>query len=335
MFLLAPIPTEEQLEKVQMNITLGPPKYPEVNQKKLETFKRDQIVDMEFAWKMLNTEFKSEQLQIASTMFKIEIGQRLESSIKLAHAIDCIPLNTHDIQIQMVIFTAAPLIGRWKQFIDIGKVLPLQAFEQFRQVSQNMPVPDYSILFEIAKEEQAQEFLVPNPSELPWIQYNVSKIRIKFRNLNCEEFIEKQKELLNEIQQNEENIFWEEVPNPNNVHLRRMGAIYQCISFSETPQQLCGIFNKSSINVRGKTQAIMGPSNKNSQLKTNSQIQMNSEDMQILVQEEMWNLKQDTRNLNLFRGMYILTFIIKLMILNLDLNDKCIVNKKLNNSIFD
>merc|ERR1719272_735151 len=33
MFLLAPIPTEEQLEKVQMNITLGPPKYPEVNQK--------------------------------------------------------------------------------------------------------------------------------------------------------------------------------------------------------------------------------------------------------------------------------------------------------------
>ena len=52
---------------------------------------------------------------------------------------------------------------------------------------------------------------------------------------------------------------WEDVPNPNSIHLRRMGAIYQCISFSESPQQLCGIYRDDAIRVRGKTQAVMGP----------------------------------------------------------------------------
>merc|ERR1711976_495897 len=231
---------------------------------------------------------------------------RLESSVKLASALDSIPLDTNDLQTQMVIFTAAPLIGRWKQFVNVGKVLPLQAFEQFKQVAQNMPVPNYSILFEIAKKERAEEFSTPNPSELPWTQLNVSSIRIKFISLNCGKFIDKQKELLKEIE-NEENIFWEEIPNPNNIHLRRMGAIYQCISFSETPQQLCGIFRENSIKVRGKTETTL-PIDSSSYPKSNffSQNQISNKNAEILVQEEEWDLKQDVENLNSFKGFYTL-----------------------------
>jgi len=126
-----------------------------------------------------------------------------------------------------------------------------------------------------------------------------------FSNLNCGEFIDKQKELLKEIERNEEDIFWEEIPNPNNIHLRRMGAIYQCISFSETPQQLCGIFRENLIRVRGKTQTALASESKlNSQSKFCSQTRKNNENTEILVQEEKWNLKQDIKKLNSFKGIY-------------------------------
>merc|ERR1719242_2969807 len=128
---------------------MGPPSGPpgamsnvEIDPEKLELFKADQARDMEVAWKFLETKFKSKDLQANACLLKIEIGQRLESSVKLANAMDSIG-DAKDMPSKMVAFTAAPLIGRWKYFMNIGNSLPPIAFQQFSEVSQNMPVPDY------------------------------------------------------------------------------------------------------------------------------------------------------------------------------------------------
>jgi len=294
MFALAPSP--------EMGMG-GPGEVPDIDPNELEIFKTDQARDMEFAWRLLDTRFAAQNIRSTAVLLKIEIGQRLESSVKLANALDSIS-GAPNIQTQMVSFTAAPLIGRWEQFIGIGEMLPPFAFEQFSGVSQSMPVPDYTVLFQIAKEENAAAMPVPDPENMPWEQFHIGSIRVKFKDLNCEEFTEKREELLQEIHQSEEIVKWEDVPNPNSIHLRRMGAIYQCISFSESPQQLCGIYRDDSIRVRGKTQAVMGPPDIDPELIMSGQIQVDPSQLQILIQEESWDLRRDTENPNLFKGEY-------------------------------
>merc|ERR1719436_661983 len=119
---------------------------PQIDPDALEIFKSDQARDMEFAWRLLNTSFSSPEIQSTSVLLKIEIGQRLESSPKLADALDSVTIP--NIQTQMVSFTALPLVGQWRRFIEIGDILPPMAFEQFSQVSQTMPVPDYTVLYQ-------------------------------------------------------------------------------------------------------------------------------------------------------------------------------------------
>ena len=41
-------------------------------------------------------------------------------------------------------------------------------YEQFSGVSQSMPVPDYTVLFQISREENAAAMPVPDPEDLPW-----------------------------------------------------------------------------------------------------------------------------------------------------------------------
>lgn len=280
-----------------------PHEVPEIDPNDLEIFKSDQARDMEYAWRLLDSNFAAEHIKNTAVLLKIEIGQRLESSVKLADALDSI-VGSPNIQTQMVSFTAAPLIGRWQKFIEIGEKLPPIAFEQFSGVSQSMPVPDYTVLFQMANEENAQALPIPDPTNLPWEQFHIGSIRVKFKDLNCEEFTEKREELLTEIHQSEENVKWEDVPNPNSIHLRRMGSIFQCISFSESPQQLCGIYRDDTIRVRGKTQAVMGPPDIDPELIMSGQVRVDPDQLQILIQEESWDLTRDEENPNLFKGEY-------------------------------
>jgi len=300
MFSLAPMP------EAPMNPMGGPPPEPQIDLEALEVFKSDQARDMEHAWKLLTAKFRSDQMALHCKLLMVEIGQRLESSPKLVQALEAInPLssNTPE-QVKVVAFTACPLVGRWKEFIAIGDSLPPEELEKFSMVSQQMPVPDYNILYQIAKEANAQDFDVPAPEDLPWDQYHIKSIRVKFRDLNCEDFKEKQAELLEEIRASDENINWEDVPKPNDIHLKRMGSIYQCVSFAEAPQQLCGLYDPDRMKVRGKTQAVMGPPDVDPMEIQMGTAQINPEDLQILIQEEMWDLVRDEENPNLFKGTY-------------------------------
>merc|ERR1719350_46615 len=207
-------------------------------------------------------------------------------------------------QMAIIAFTAAPLIGRWDKFIQIGDGLPPQELERFSMVSQSMPVPDYAILYSIAKEEDAQSLPFLEPENLPWEQFFIESIRVKFRDLDCEGFAEKRQELLDEINSSEENVTWEDVPNPNSIHLKRMGYVYQCVSFAEAPQQLCGIFREDRIRVKGKTQAVMGPPDIDPADIMSGAAQVDPSQLQVLVQEESWDLTRDAEDSQKFVGTY-------------------------------
>lgn len=292
-----------------------PPRDPslDVDPEQLEIFKNDQARDFEYAWALLSSSFHSDDFQRTAHLLKIEIGQRLESSLKLAQALDDLneyeqahpsnnPMET--MPMKMIAFTAAPLVGRWGEFIEMGEGLPPMAFEQFSQVAQSMPVPDYSVLYEMAKAANAQDFPVPDPEELPWEQLHIASIRVKFQDLDCGTFEAKREELLAEIHAQDENVKWEEVPNPGSIHLRRMGSVYQCFSFSETPQQLCGMYRDNQIHVKGSTQAVLGPPEIDPALIMSGQVQVNPEDLQVLVQEEEWNLTRSEEDPQFFTGTY-------------------------------
>jgi len=276
--------------------------------RELEIFKSDQCRDMEYAFRLLNSNFASRNFRMQAWFLKLEIAQRLESSTRIAEAVTEYYENLDDFsempEAKTVIFTAVPLIGRWENFIEIGNQLPPQAFEHFSTMAAQMPIPDYTILYNLSKEVGAQEREIPDPETLGWDQFHISSIRVKFRDLNCEEFEDKRQELLQEIQSSEENVKWEDVPDPNRIHLRRLGAIYQCISFSESPQQLCGIFENDRIYVKGKTQAMMGPPDIDPELILSGQVEVDPSSLALLFQEEVWDLTRSEDNPQLYTGTY-------------------------------
>jgi len=294
----------------------------QIDPDKLEAFKADQARDMEFAWKLLTSPIRSPEMSQTAKLLMIELGQRLEDSVKLTEALkqlDSLISNLGDLtpaaimrdparmmQMQLVVvaFTAAPLVGQFEKFIRLGDLLPPQELERFSMVSQNMPVPDYSILYKLAKEENAAQLPIPDPKNLPWNEFYIESIRVKFRDLDCENFTDKRQELLDEINSSEENIKWEPVPNPNNIHLKRMGAIYQCVSFAEAPQQLCGIYREDRIKVQGKTQAVLGPPDVDPADIMAGRVQVDPSQLQVLVQEECWDLVRSETDPNFFTGTY-------------------------------
>jgi len=299
----------------------------QVDLEKVEAFKADQTRDMEYAWRLLRARFRSPEMHQTAKLLMIEIGQRLEDSVKLSEALTHLdeslealggikninfspqqmmmdPSKMMAMQFIVVAFTACPLIGQFKKFIQLGDLLPPQEMERFSMISQSMPVPDYAVLYRLAKEENAGSMPVPDPSTIPWTEYYIESIRVKFRDLDCEEFTEKRQELLDEIHATEENVKWEEVPNPNNIHLKRMGCIFQCVSFAEAPQQLCGIFKEDRINVKGKTQAVMSPPDIDPEDLMSGRVQVDQSQLQILVQEESWDLTRSEDDEMLYKGTY-------------------------------
>jgi len=300
MFTMAPIPDQADIDKAHEQ---GIPFIPTPPDKeKIELFKADQSRDLAFAWKLLDKQFRTKQHQHMCFMFRIELGQRLESSDKLIKALDEFDLDKDDVQCKMVGFTACPIVGRWKTFLDVGRTFPPQALQQFNEMSKEMPVPDYSVLFSMCKERTVKNLPDYKGKDLPWTTYYISSIRVKFKDLDCEDFTEKRDELLKEIRQSEENTKWEDVPNPNHVALRRMGAIWQCMSFAEQPQQLCGIFEDDKIQVKGKMRALIGPPDVDP-----AELYMGRIDpsqLSFLVQEESWDLKQSDSDENLYIGQY-------------------------------
>jgi len=232
----------------------------------LEKFKASQAVDMKLAWDLLSARaFNSPDLSKAAGVLKIDIAQRLEDPIKLSESFKDFTRKQLATQDVMVAITAAPFLADWKAAKNLIKkaerLIGRQMLDaQWHSMSQNMPIPDYSVLFKMADEYKLYERRTPNPKDLTWVTIQVAKIRVKFAHVDCGPFKDKAAELLMEISNNP--IEWEEVPAGPNVQIKKMGGFFQTVSFGDMPMSLCGPYvEDGKLRVVGSIElAIQDPS---------------------------------------------------------------------------
>ena len=282
-----------------------------VNMKLVNEFKKAQRKDMELGWNLLNIKNSNTQAGKTARVLKIEVAQRLEDSSKLKEAFDDLISRQLSQEELMVVFTAAPFLGEWKQMLKLGKKIEKIAggMEQLHMMSLQLPIPDFTLVYELCKKHKLQHTKIPNISELTWELYNVKSIKVKFKNVDCGEFESKRKELLTEINK-QGNIEWESVPSIEHVHIKRMGSLCQAVSFGEIPMMLNGPWLANKINVKGRTEMPLMPESMQGMqnMMPNGMMPpgMDPSKITILIQEEEWNLIKDNNNNNLYTGTYTL-----------------------------
>jgi len=266
----------------------------------LEEFKVEQAKDMDLAWKLLSARaFNSPDLAKAAGVLKIDISQRLEDPIKLSETFKDFTRKQLATQDVMVAITAAPFLADWKAARNLirraERLVGRRTLDaQWHTMSQNMPIPDYSVLFKMADEQKLEERPTPKPKDLTWETIHVAKIRVKFAHVDCGPFTEKAQELLREIQK--APIEWEEVPAGPNVQVKKMGGFFQTVSFGDMPMSLCGPWvEDGKLHVIGSIELVVqDPSTMSGgQPGVPGMIDPRTVDpSKVVVQREEWNLEK-------------------------------------------
>jgi len=216
----------------------------------------------------------------------------------------------------MVAFTAAPFLGDWRAMMKLGKKIEKMpgGLEQLHMMSLQLPIPDFTLVYDLCKEHKLSKQPVPAVSSLSWNLFNVKKIRVKFKDVDCGEFDEKRAELMAEIHK-QGDVEWEDVPNTSHVHVKRMGALCQAVSFGEIPMMLNGPWLEKRIHVKGRAEMPL-MSEEMQQAAMAQQMggmpgmggppMPDPSQMTILVQEEEWVLAQDEADASVYKGTYAL-----------------------------
>lgn len=281
-----------------------------VNLEAVEKFKIAQRKDMELGWELLSIRGSNSTAAKTARVLKIEVAQRLEDSFKLKEAFDDLMKRDLTAEETMVAFTAAPFLGDWKTMCLLGKKIEKMpgGLEQLHMMSLQLPIPDFTLIYALCKYYKLNKKPTPNINTLHWKLYNVSKIRVKFKSVDCGQFEQKKKELVDEIKK-QGDVEWEDVPNTSHVHIKQMGALCQAVSFGELPMMLNGPWLKNKIHVRGRSEMpLMSPEQQQAAMSGGNPFMngMNPNDITVLVQEEEWELDQDTNNPLLYIGIYTL-----------------------------
>ena len=71
--------------------------------------------------------------------------------------------------------------------------------EQLHMMSLQLPIPDFTLVYDLCKEYKLSKQPAPKIETLCWKLFNVSKIRVKFKDVDCGNFEQKREELLTEI----------------------------------------------------------------------------------------------------------------------------------------
>merc|ERR1711997_709933 len=240
-------------------------------------------------------------------------AQRLEDSAKLKEAFDDLMTKQLSDEENMVAFTAAPFLGDWKSMTKLGKKIEKMpgGMEQLHMMSLQLPIPDFTLIYDLCKEYKLSKQPAPKIEELNWKLFNVEKIRVKFKDVDCGDFEQKREELLAEIHK-QGDVEWEDVPNSSHVHVKRMGALCQAVSFGEIPMMLNGPWMSNKIHVKGRAEMPLMSEEMQQQAAMGQNPWMGGggmpdpSQMTILIQEEEWKLTVDPENENLFKGTYAL-----------------------------
>jgi len=215
----------------------------------------------------------------------------------------------------MVAFTAAPFLGDWKAMMKLGRKIEKMpgGLEQLHMMSLQLPIPDFTLVYDLCKHHKLAKEAVPDVDTLSWNLFNVQKIRVKFKDVDCGEFEEKRQELMAEIHK-QGDVEWEDVPNTAHVHVKRMGGLCQAVSFGEIPMMLNGPWLSGRIHVKGRAEMPLMSEEAQMQMQQAAMSGQNPyamggpdpSQMTILIQEEEWVLEQSAEDENVYKGTYAL-----------------------------
>merc|ERR1719410_1981430 len=288
-----------------------------VNLEAVEKFKLAQRRDMELGWNLLNITSSSSQAARTARVLKIEVAQRLEDSFKLKQAFDDLMSQQLTEEENVVVLTAAPFLGDWRSMSKLGKKIEKMpgGLEQLHMMSLQLPIPDFTLVYDLCKEYKLNRKETPKIESLEWKLNNVQKIRVKFKDVDCGEFESKRQELLTEINK-QGDVEWEDVPNCAHVHIKQMGALCQAVSFGEIPMMLNGPWFDDRLHVRGRAEMpLMSPEMQAAAMQGQNPYggggpmgggMPDPSQMTILIQEEEWNLVMDKEDESVYKGTYTL-----------------------------
>ena len=115
---------------------------------------------------------------------RIQVAQCLKDATLMLPIFDRMtsrPIDQFNDEELILLFTTAPLLGRWNQTVQLGDRL-----STMHDLSDFHGAPmDYQILYELAKVEQAKGN-VP-VKQLQWRNYKITMQRIKLRSAECED----------------------------------------------------------------------------------------------------------------------------------------------------
>jgi len=143
--------------------------------------------DMKKAWEILDVEFAQEEEKKAGDLLRLDVAQRLRDGAKLQHMFDKVKQSPNlKYEELVVLFTTAPLVGRWKETRELGdKIVEIsraQDLSEFHLATLNRKdIPDYSVLYEQAADEPTDATL----DDIKYAVYEFESLKVRLNNVEA------------------------------------------------------------------------------------------------------------------------------------------------------
>ena len=219
---------------------------------------RQQLQDMAIAWRLLgDPSLPGEDDDLGEDgprgldVLRIQVSQNLKDASLIIPVYERMMARKGDRSDEevIVLFTIAPLLGRWKDVRTLGAEVRsrLGSLEQFHEAPM-----DYSVLYDLAVDSsKAPPAPLPTPplSSLQWTQYRILAQRIRLRDVQCAD-ADAVAQLREEFAGSEEDE-WKNVNLQEAARVLRCGAVVQANSFSTVPMTLVGPGDGQRIECKG------------------------------------------------------------------------------------
>jgi hypothetical protein len=151
--------------------------------------------DMETAWHLLNVSTADSEELADMAFFKLDCAQRLKSPERIAETFDFITNNPDGMSPRdmMVCFSAAPLLGRWKDTVRLAAgfaekqgVSLEQMFTELHYAALDSIQPDLGVLHEFACAEVDNGNEELPLSDIQWREFDITKLQVKLVDLSAD-----------------------------------------------------------------------------------------------------------------------------------------------------
>lgn len=200
----------------------------------------EHLRDMTAAWKLIDGVAVAGDEDRQLTLFRLDIAQRLRDIGKMTDVYNTLnSIGQKSPEELIAAFMVAPMLGRWRDTVKLGTLATkLQSLKEFHQLAlQRADIPDYSILYEEAKDSKRD---TPR-DQMAWENYDVVHIATTLLSVSApgesgvdEEQKKDEKELV-----------------VGQCAYHRMGAVVRMVSPSPVPIPLTGIATNTHFKLQG------------------------------------------------------------------------------------